>query len=138
MRRKPIFFGLWALVFASGCGYGSDVVYNPSAPAYDAERDLGEFATIQDRTGKIWDVTHAREYDMVPSGFQFGLGPFAILPIMNPRMLSPGDQDYPTRFGTFRVMGASLNGFTRAYPLGVMRGHEVANEQFGDAHVAVA
>ena len=75
---------------------------------------------------------------MVPSGFQFGLGPFAILPIVNPRMLSPGDRDYPSRFGTFRVMGASLNGFTRAYPLGVMSGHEVVNEQFGDAHVAVA
>ncbi len=105
---KAAIFGLWALVFSSGCGYGGDVAYNPSAPAYNTERDIGR-STVQDRSGKIWDVAHAQKYGMVPSGFEFGLGPFAIKPIMNPQMLSPGDQDYPSRDGTFRVMGASVS-----------------------------
>jgi len=137
---KIALFGLWAFVFSSGCGYGDDVAYNPSAPAYDAQRDIGRSTdvTIEDRTGKIWDVAHAQEYDMVASGFEFGLGPFAIKPLMNPPMLSPGDFNYPDRHDNFRIMGVSLNGFTRAYPLGILRGHEVANEQFGEAHVAVA
>ncbi len=137
---KAALFGLWALVLSSGCGYGDDVAYSPSAPAYDAERDLGRptTATIQDRTGKIWDVAHAQEYGMVSSGFEFGLGPYAIKPIMNPQMLSAGDFNYPSNHDNFRVMGVRLNGFIRAYPLGILTGHEVANEQFGDAHVAVA
>ena len=63
---------------------------------------------------------------------------FLIQPIIDPPMLSPDDPDYPASNDNFLVMGTSLNGFTRAYPLSVMRWHEVANEQFGEAHVAVA
>ena len=33
---KAALFRLWALVFSSGCGYGSDVAYNPSALACDS------------------------------------------------------------------------------------------------------
>ena len=136
---KAALFGLWAL-FSSGCGYGDDVAYNPSAPAYSAERDIDQSTdvTIEDRTGKIWDVAHAQKYGMVASGFEFGLGPYVIKPIMNPQMLSPGDFNYPSNHDNFRVMGVNLNGFIRAYPLGILQGHEVANEQFGEAHVAVA
>ena len=139
---KAALFGLWAL-FSSGCGYGDDVAYNPSLSAYvaaerDVDRSTDDGVAIEDRTGKIWDGGHAREYDMVPSGFEFGLGPFGIKPLMNPQMLSPGDFNYPNRHDNFRVMGVHLNGFTRAYPLGILQGHEVANEQFGEAHVAVA
>ena len=83
-------------------------------------------------------MTYALNYDMVPSGFYFGRGPFTIAPIMNPQMLFPGDQDYPSDDYNSTVLGVNLNGFARAYPLTVMRQHEVANEQFGDAHVAVA
>ena len=36
------------------------------------------------------------------------------------------------------MIGTSLNGFTRAYPIELLSRFEVANEQFGEAHVAVA
>ena len=53
-------------------------------------------------------------------------------------MLSPGDPGYPLDTDSFAIMGTTLNGFTRAYPILVMSRHEVANERFGEAHVAVA
>ena len=47
---------------------------------------------IVDRTGKRWDVTHAvNNYDFDPNQFEFGLGPFAIEPILNPEMIGPGN-----------------------------------------------
>ena len=71
-----------------------------------------------------------------PSSFQCGLGPYAIPPIMDPQMLSPGDPGYPASHETFPVLGVSLNGFTRAYPISAMSRHEIANERFGDDYVA--
>ena len=53
-------------------------------------------------------------------------------------MLSPGDLNYPSDDDNVLVLGVSLNGFTRGYPIQVMSKHEVVNEQFGDARVAVA
>ncbi len=104
----------------------------------DTSSPGGRFS-ITDRTGKTWDVTHAfEEYGFVPESFQYGLGPFAITPINNPQMLSPGDSGYPLDSDSFAILGTSLNGFTRAYPIRVMSRHEVANERFGEAHVAVA
>jgi hypothetical protein len=94
---------------------------------------------MTDITGKVWDVTHAaRNYGMGPRNFEYGLGPFAIPPIMNARMLSPGDLNYPQDSHGTLVIGTSLNGFTRAYPVEILGQFEIANEQFGDAHVAVA
>jgi hypothetical protein len=94
---------------------------------------------IVDRTGKKWDVTHAKErYGMEPGKFQFGLGPNAIRPILNAKMLSPGDKGYPDSGKEFLVLGTTLNGSTRAYPITIMSSFEIADEQFGDAHVAVA
>ena len=131
-----ILLGLWA-VLLSGCG--SDVVYQvPSPPAADGQgQGEGGEVFITDVTGKAWDVTHgARKYGM--ERFEYGLGPFAIKPIMNAKMLSPGDPNYPGDSHGLLVIGTSLNGFTRAYPTEILSRFEVANEQFGDAHVAVA
>ena len=131
---RAILFGLCALLLSSGCG--SDVVYNNPSPTPSYEEDGP--VLIHDQTGKAWDVTHARKYGMVPFNFAFGLGPFGIKPIMSPQMLSPGDLNYPHDDTDARVLGTVLNGFTRAYPIDAMSTHEIANEQFGDAHVAVA
>ncbi len=129
-----ILLGLWA-VLSSGCG--SDVVYR-SPPASSGLGEDGEII-IYDITGKAWDVTHAaQKYGMDPSRYEYGAGPFAITPIMNAKMLSPGDSTYPRDTEDFLVIGTSLNGFTRAYPTQLLGQHEIANEQFGDAHVAVA
>ena len=133
---RAILFGLWVLLLSSGCG--GDVVYNPPpATSNDQASEKDGEALIYDGTGKAWDVTHAQKYRMVPSGFRFGLGPLYIRPIMNPQMLSPGDLNYPHDDIDDRVLGTVLNGFTRAYPIDILSRHEIANEQFGDAHVAV-
>ncbi len=101
---------------------------------------------IADRTGKKWDVTHAKKrYDMEPSKFQFGLGPNAIRPILTPKMLSPGDTDYPDDEADFLVLGTTLNDGTRplsdgtrSYSIIDLTRHEIADEKFGNLHVAVA
>ena len=131
-----ILFGLWAAL-SSGCG--SDVVYTSPPPSSDdqGQGEEGE-VFIHDVTGKAWDVTHAaRKYGMDSFRFEYGLGPFAVKPMMDPEMLSPGDLSYPLDTQDFLVIGTSLNGFTRGYPIELLGRHEIANEQFGDAHVAV-
>lgn len=93
---------------------------------------------IEDRTGKQWDVTHAVEkYGFKAEQFQFGLGPFAIQPIMNPNFIEPGDPEYPAPNENFLVIGTTLNGDTRAYPINVLSRHEIANEKFDRTFVAV-
>lgn len=139
--RMLLFTGL----VASGCG---DQSLNPQGPvsttregAYDtptAPASSNRFL-ITDQTGKRWDVTHAwQQYGFVPEEFQFGLGPFAIPPIVDPQMLAPGDPGYPEDSATFLTMGVLLNGSARAYPIRIMSQHEVANERFGEIRAAVA
>ena len=94
---------------------------------------------IQDRTGKNWDVTHAQaNYGFVPEEFQFGLGPFAIPPILNPRMVEQGQSGYPSNNDESRIIGTTINDDTRAYPLSVLGRHEIADERFDSTYVAVA
>ncbi len=110
-----------------------------SSPGEANTIEENEMISIVDATGKKWDVTHARDvYGMDPLKFQFGLGPFAIRPILNPKMLSPGEAGYPQESESFLVLGATLNGNTRAYPISRLTMVEIADEKFGDSHVAVA
>jgi hypothetical protein len=93
---------------------------------------------IVDQTGKKWDVTEAvRTYRFVASQFEFGLGPNAIRPIIDPEMLSPGDGGYGPADKTDYVIGTTLEGESRAYPINVLNLHEVVDDAFGDVHVAV-
>lgn len=109
----------------------------PLAPGAQITKD-GQQVFIVDRTGKRWDVTHAQQkYGMRAENFEFGLGPDAIRPINNPRMLSPGDPNYPASNLTFLVLGATLAGRSRAYPINIMSMVEIANERFGNQFVAV-
>ena len=109
----------------------------PDGDARVVQRD--DRILIVDRTGKEWDVTHAvQKYGFVAENFQFGLGPFAIRPILKPEMLSPGDAGYPDPRETFLVLGTVINNEARAYPIPVMTWHEIADESFGETHVAVA
>ena len=122
----------------SACG-GDAVTPSNQETRPESTLEQKEVVFITDRTGKKWDVTHARDkYGLIPSGYQYGLGPYAIRPIMNPQMLFSNDLGFPGSNEFFLILGTFLNGFARAYPIGVLSRHEVANEQFGDAHVAVA
>ena len=101
--------------------------------------ERGETIVIIDRSGKEWDVTHAvNKYGFVASQFQYGLGPHAIRPILDPQMLSPGESGYPPGNSDHQVIGTTIEEDTRAYPLSVLSRHEIADEQFGDQYVAVA
>lgn len=94
---------------------------------------------IVDNTDKKWDITHAvNTYNMEPERFQFGLGPFAIRPILNPKFINPGQPGYPGNSDTRLVIGTVLNNDVRAYPIDVLSNHEIVDEAFGDIHVAVA
>jgi hypothetical protein len=126
-------FTVAATALLSACG---DLFSSTPGPVAVSRSD--DTVIIVDQTGKRWDVGHGRTYGLSPSKYQFGLGPFAIAPIQDPQMLAPTDPGYPSFRETFRVMGVALNGSVRAYPLGIMSRHEVANEIFGEAHVSVA
>ncbi len=94
---------------------------------------------IVDATGKAWDVTHAvNEYGFDPDGFEFGLGPDAIRPILDPQLVCEGEEGYPQDNWSALVIGTELNGDARAYALADMRIHEIVDEKFGETHVAVA
>jgi hypothetical protein len=109
----------------------AEVIFEPDSS--DSNRIF-----IRDRTGKEWDVTHAvNKYGFDPKRFQFGLGPFAIQPILEPKFLSPEDPDFGSVNGDVIVIGAKLNGMARAYPLYILGSHEIVDEQFGPTHVAV-
>ena len=128
-----------ALLTAAICvalGACSDLGGGPPGPA--SVRTDGESVTITDRSRKTWEVGNAHKYGLRPGGFQYGLGPHAIPPVNNPIMAAPGDRDYPSDGVTARVMGVNLRGSVRAYSLAVMSRHEVVNEVFGEAHLAVA
>jgi hypothetical protein len=106
-------------------------------PDDEEEEDEEEKIYIVDRTGKQWDITEAvNVYKFDPDDFRFGLGPNAITPLINPEMFSPGDPGYPAPDDT-QIIGTTINGDTRAYPLNTLVFHEIANDSFGDIDVAV-
>jgi len=132
----PLFFSCESTTFSTTQDDSAPPIIIP--PPDDEEEDEEEKIYIIDRTGKQWDITHAvNVYNFVPEDFQFGLGPYAIIPIINPEMLSPGDQGYPAPDAT-QVIGTTINGDIRAYPLESLVYHEIADDNFGDIHVAVA
>jgi hypothetical protein len=104
----------------------------------EIERKDGQTFII-DRTRKRWNITHAiAKYGMEAERFQFGLGPFAITPILNPKFINPGESGYPGNDDNQLIIGTNLNNDTRAYPIDVLSRHEIVDEEFGDTHVAVA
>jgi hypothetical protein len=98
-----------------------------------------EPVVLIDETGKKWDVTSAvNKYGFEVDRFEFGLGPRAIRPLIEPEMLSPGDSGYPSDDAPFLVIGTAINGDARAYGKLDISAHEVVDEIVGGAPVAVA
>jgi hypothetical protein len=135
---KLVLFFLIAWCLATSCKDSTTAPLSNEIGEQQVE-ETEEKIFITDETNKEWDVTHAvNHYGFEPARFQFGLGPNAIQPILNPQMLSEGDAGYPSSDASFLVMGVNLNGHVRAYRLTIMSYHEVVDEQFGDSYVAVA
>jgi hypothetical protein len=104
------------------------------------ESDSSDSVTIfiRDKTFKKWDITHAvNKYGFDPARFQYGLGPFAIRPILSPLFLSPNDSGYPSINDDDIVIGIVLNGITKAYPLRKIKQREIVDERFDSIAVAV-
>lgn len=109
-----------------------------SSDESDAPFAVENKIVIVDRTGKNWNITHAvRTYGMVAANWNFGLGPNAIRPIVNPNFHRPGDASYPDPANQIRILGLSISGDVRAYPVWVLSSHEVVNDVVGGHHVAV-
>jgi hypothetical protein len=99
-------------------------------------------AIITDRTGREWDVTHARDvYGMNPDYFNYGLGVGAIPSVDEPTILEEGDPDYPSVDSRTPVFGVDHNGEQRAYSVNALTQHEVFNDFYPgdtDQYLAVA
>ena len=101
----------------------------------------GNPAIITDRTGRAWDVTHARDtYDMNPDYFNYGLGFGSISSVDNPIVLTEGDPGYPSPDSNILVFGINHNGEQRAYSVSALTRHEVFNDVYpgeSDQYLAV-
>lgn len=135
--KKMMFLGsLIILFFGIGCNNSTEPL-DPEPQVQTGNNN--EEIYIVDRTGKKWDITHAaNKYGFNPGGFQFGLGPFAIAPIEEPEFFGPGDPGYPRDDETFLVIGTTINNDSRAYPIFVLKSHEIVDESFDTTYVAVA
>jgi len=104
------------------------------APIPETERENP--AIITDRTGRDWDVTHARDvYGMNPDYFNYGLGIDAIPPVDDPTVLEEGDSGYPGSDSHIQVFGVNHNGEQRAYSVSALTRHEVFNDVYpGESH----
>ena len=92
---------------------------------------------IQDRTGKLWDITYAvNELQMSADQFNYGLGPDAIRPIIEPQFSLPGDDDYPLDDALFLVLGVIVAGEHRAYRIAQLSSHEVVDDIAGETAFA--
>ena len=98
-------------------------------------------AIVTDRTGRQWDVAHARDvYSMNPDYFNYGLGISAIPSVDNPTVLDEDDPGYPTADNRTQVFGVNHNGEQRAYSVSALTRHEVFNDVYpgeSNEHVAV-
>jgi hypothetical protein len=109
-------------------------------PASAPESESENTAVIRDRTGRVWDVTHARDvYDMNPDDFNYGLGIGAITSVDDPTVLEEGDSGYPSADSRTQVFGVNHNGKQRAYSVSALSRHEVFNDVYpGESNRYVA
>jgi len=97
---------------------------------------------LVDRYGERFDITHAvQHYNMRKEWFEFGIGKNTIRPINHHHMIAPGESGYPATSGWGdgpQVIGVSIEGEARSYPIDVLARHEVCNETIGNTQAAVA
>jgi hypothetical protein len=111
-------------------------------PAPSPQLEQGTTATIKDGTGRLWDVTHARDvYDMNPDYFNYGLGIGAIPSVDAPTLLEEGAPGYPDSDSRIQVFGVNHDGEQRAYSVSALTRHEVFNDIYpgeSNRYVSVA
>jgi hypothetical protein len=131
---KLLLVAIMCILIVSACQEDSTTA---PFPGFEIIRENGQ-VSIKDQKGKIWNITHAVEkYGFIPENFQYGLGPYAFLPINDPQFLSPGDVGYPAAANDVIVIGYKDENITRAYSLNILVHHEIVNDMFHDVPVAV-
>ena len=94
---------------------------------------------LEDLNGNRYNIAHAIvHYDFELNGFSASAGPLARAPMIEPDMLAPGDVGYPDEFATLAIIGASVGGESRAYPIRDISRYEVVDERFGQTHITIA
>jgi Protein of unknown function (DUF3179) len=117
----------WALVAAACELSDTDVRETPV-----------ERITIVDLDGKHWDITQAvARYGFDPARFAYGLGAFAVVPLMTPPVAAPSDSGYPASDDAFSVIGGTFAGEARAYRLDDLVGVELVDDVVGGEPIAV-
>ena len=109
------------------------LICTPKAPssAPSPETEGENTAIIRDRTGRAWDVTHARDvYGMNPDYFNYGLGIGAIRSVDDSTVLEEGDPGYPDSDSDIPVFGVNHNDEQRAYNFVALNRHEVFNDVY--------
>jgi len=94
----------------------------------------GDKSYIVDMTGERWDVTQAVSLGFEPRGFQYGIGKNAFTPL-DDSLLAEGGENVP---GYVRVIGIDDGKAGKAYSVGRLSRHEIANSERGSEKVAVA
>jgi hypothetical protein len=93
---------------------------------------------ITDSRGEEFDITASvLEYNMAEQYWEHGLGRFTIRPIIDPRMLAPGDIGYPLPNHLTEVCGVKFNDDTRAYKIHDLPHREVVDDVVGGVPIAV-
>lgn len=138
MKYRKLFYLLFAAALI-GCTQSTSVETITPVEDKTPPKKTGDKFIITDQKGNRWDVTHAvNAYGMTASKFQFGLGPNAIPPINFPNYWLPGETGFPPASRDFLVIGTDISNDARAYPIFVMKSHEIVNEFISDSAVAVA
>lgn len=93
---------------------------------------------ITDKRGEDFDITAAvLEYRMGVDFWEFGLGRFTILPIIDPLMIGPGDFGYPRDDNTTAILAVNYEGDSRAYKIGDLPNREVVDDVVNGTPIAV-
>lgn len=104
----------------------------------DIEETPLERVLIRDADGRLWDVTQAvARFGFDPGGFLYGLGAFAVTPIIAPATAAPGDSGYPAGTEDFGVIGVAAGGASRAYRLDDLLDVEVVDDTLGAMPVVI-
>ena len=150
MRKPKLYLGMGfvtvlAIIFTACSGQATGPTPSPIPtpnPTLSPQPDQDNTVTIKDRTGRLWDVTHARDvYGMNPDYFNYGLGIGAIPSVDAPTVLEEGAPGYPDSESRIQVFGVNHNGEQRAYSVSALSRHEVFNDIYpgeSNQYVSVA
>ncbi len=93
---------------------------------------------ITDATGEDFDITNAvLKHHIGVAFWDFGLGRNAIKPVINPRMIGPGEPGYPDDQNIATVIGVRMEDDVRAYKIGDIPNKEVVDDVVNGVPLAV-